>query len=145
MPRRFPLAAVLNLRQQKEEAEERVLGAITAKILDVRTALERVETELVRHRTARAAEVAGLQSAAHHVANENRWKMLGETRANLLSGLKQLEMQRSEQMKRYLTARSDREMLTELRAKQHDAWNAQLSARDAKRIADLFAARRHRD
>ena len=145
MPRRFPLAAVLNLRQQQEDAEERALGAIAAKILDVRTALGRVEAELVRHRTARAAEVAGLESAAHHVASDLRWKMLGDTRANLLGGLKQLETQRLEQMKRYLTARSDREMLTELRAKQHDAWNAEIAARDAKRIADLFAARRHRD
>ena len=144
MPRHFPLTAVLAVRQQKEEAEERALGAIGAKIAEMRTAIARVEAELVRHGTMRASEISAVHSAAHHVAAGNRWKRLGETRANLLSGLQQLELQRSDQMARYLAARSDREMLTELRAKQREAWNAEVADREAKHIADLYAARLHR-
>ena len=144
MPRPFPLSAVLAIRQQKEEAEERALGAIGARVTEVRAAVARIEAELVRHGAERASELSATHLAAHHVAAGNRWKMLRETRANLLNGLQQLKSQRSESMARYLAARSDREMLTELRAKQRDAWNAELADREAKQIADLYAARLHR-
>ena len=144
MPRPFPLSAVLAIRQQKEEAEERALGAIGARVAEVRAAVARIEAELVRHGAERASELSATHLAAHHVAAGNRWKMLRETRANLLNGLQKLESQRSEAMARYLAARSDREMLTELRAKQRDAWNAELADREAKQIADLYAARLHR-
>ena len=144
MLRPFPLSAVLAIRQQKEEAEERALGAIGARVAEVRAAVVRIEAELVRHGAERASEVSATHIAAHHVAADNRWKMLREARANLLKCLQQLELQRREAMARYLTARSDREMLTELRAKQRDAWNAELSGREAKQITDLYAARLHR-
>ena len=144
MPRNFPLAAVLSVRQQKEEAEERALGAIGARIAVVNTSITRIESEMIRHGVVRASEVSAVHSAAHHLSTHDRWKMLGEARANLHGELKQLEVQRSEQMARYLKARSDREMLTELRSKQRAAWNAEVEGREAKRVADVFAARRHR-
>lgn len=144
MPRQFTLAAVLTIRQQKEEAEERALGAISGRVAEMRAAIARVEQERVRHGTVRASEVSAVHSAAHHLATANRWKALGDARANLLSELKQLELQRSEQLATYLKARGDREMLTELRSKQRAAWNAEVETHEAKRVADLFAARHHR-
>ena len=144
MPRKFPLAAVLAVREQKEEAEERALGAIGVRIAEVRAGIARIDSELLRHRDVRVAEIATLHSAAHHLATASRWRMLGEARTQLLNQCKQLDLQRSEQMTRYLVARGDREMLTELQNKQREAWNAEVENREAKRVADLFAGRRHR-
>ena len=79
MPRQFPLAAVLAVRQQKEDAEERALGVISAKVAEVRGAIARVEGEVVRHGAQRLAEVSATHSAAHHLAISQRWHMLQET------------------------------------------------------------------
>lgn len=144
MPRRFPLSAVLTVRQHKEDAEERALRTLAAGIAEVHAAVSRIDRELVNHRSARASEIAAVHSAAHHLAVQNRWRVLQDARASLLSELQQLEQKKREQMARYLLARSDREMLTELRTKQREAWHAEIEDRELKRVADLFAARLHR-
>ena len=144
MPHKFSLAAVLSVRQQKEEAEERALTAVLAEANSLRLAIARAEQQMVQHASARAREVSNAHSAAHHQATQARWRMLRDTRGNLLGQLHALEQRLAEQQVRYLRARSDREMLTELKTQGRASWEAEMRSREAKQIDDLFAARRLR-
>lgn len=145
MPRKFPLTAVLAVRQQKEESEERALTAILAEAVGVRLAIERAELHMVQHTDDRAREVSLVHNAAHHQAHHARWTMLREHKQALLQQLQMLELRRAEQQTRYLRARSDREMLTELQIQQRASWEAELLTREAKQMDDLFASRRLRE
>lgn len=145
MPRTFALKAVLAVRQQKEDAEERTLASLAAQENQIRTAIARIDQELARLQVARANEVQTLQLGAQHQASFAKWKSLREAQAGLRAQLEALESRRLEQQARYLTARSDREMLTELQQKQRAAWDAETKLREQKRIDDLFNARRRRN
>lgn len=145
MPRNFPLAAVLAVRQQKESAEERALTAVLAEINGVRVGIARAEQAMVQHGNDRAREVSASHSAAHHQASHARWTLLQKTRRSLEDQLRVLETRRAEQQGRYLRARSDREMLTELQVQQRAAWDAELATQEAKQMDDLFASRRLRN
>lgn len=144
MPRIFPLAAVLAVRQQKEDAEERSLLALGAQLQGIQTAIQHVQTELDLHGDTRAREIDQTHFAVHHQSGQARWANLRAALLQLQTRLRALEIQKAEQQARYLAARSDREMLTELRTTQRTAWEAELAGREAKRIMDLFAARRPR-
>lgn len=144
MPRLFPLAAVLAIRQQKEDAEERALAAIAAEVQGMRAALAHVERELREHAAGRARDPQALHLGVHHQALEARSRALGHAKAQLSEQLQILEARRAEQQTRYLAARSAREMLTELRQAQRIAWEDEMAHREAKRVDDLFTARRLR-
>ena len=144
MPRVFALAAVLSVRQQKEVAEERELAARNAELQQVRSALARLEQELALWAETRAGEVNALFPAAHHQASYAQARLLREAEADLREQLRSAEAMRAEQLSRYMEARRDREMLTDLQQKHESAWNTQLQSREQRRIDDLFAARRPR-
>lgn len=144
MPRTFTLAAVLALRQQKEEAEERALAAISAQVQQIRSALERVAQETTRHAQERAREVHSLLAAAHHQASHAQLLLLRRAQAEWNEQLDAAERLRHEQQARYVEARSQREMLSELQQQQRAAWEDELSDREQKRLDDQFASRRLR-
>ena len=145
MPRHFPLAAVLAVRQQKEDAEERALTAVLAEMNGLRVAVARAEQVMVQHANERFREVLGSHSAAHHQSSQARWTLLRNTKQSLQQQLQTLELRRAEQQVRYLKARCDREMLTELEVQGRAFWEAEQEMREAKRMDDLFASRRLRD
>lgn len=144
MPRTFPLAAVLALREQKEQAEERALMAIGADIQQVQLALSRVRQELAQSAALRAREIETVRSGAQHQANYARHKVLYDAQADLLGQIQQLELRRRDQQAVYLAAKAAREMLTELEKQGRAAWNLEEQRRDQRRLDDLFTARRLR-
>ena len=141
---KFSLQAVLTVRQQKEQAEERALAALSARMQPVRATLARVSEELTRHASMRRCENDTLRLAAEHQAAAARWRALREAEAELHKQLLALEQQRLEQQTRYLTARRDREMLTDLQQQQMVAWAAADAAQERKQTDDLFLSRRLR-
>ena len=144
MPRTFPLAAVLSLRQQKEEAEERTLAARAAQVQQVRASLTRLEHELAQCAEVRAREVQTVLTGAHLQASYGRLNLLRDAQKELLEQMRVAEALRAEQQVRYLAAKGNREMLTELKETHQSAWDAEMQSREQKRIDDLFAARRLR-
>ena len=142
MAQRFPLQAVLKVRQQKEEAEERVLTAIHAELQALRAGLLRLEQQLVQVQQARDAELQQVLTAAHHQTLATYWTSLRQRREELLQGVHTVELRRAEQMRTYLNARGARELLTELRDDHTGAWERQREMRDRKRADDLFLSRR---
>ena len=141
MQRTFPLAAVLALRQQKEAAEERTLMAIGSQIHEIRISAGRLQQEIAKQNDIRAAEVRSVRSAAEHQAAEARWRTLRAMQTELGNQLQLLEAKRLEQQRSFLTARRDREMLTELQDRHKAAWDTKVQVTEQKLVADVFAAR----
>ena len=144
MPRTFSLAAVLALRQQKEEAEERALTAVTLQMGQVQATLRRLQQEIDQINEARAREVNSVDSGAQTRANYAKCQVLREAEQELREQLKALESDRQEQQARYLRARCDREALVELRDQREEAWQAEVRTREQKILDDLFNAHRTR-
>ena len=137
----FSLAAVLALRQQKEDSEERALAAIARQKEELQTALLRLQQELAQAASARAHEVQTVRSAAQHQAAYTRYQLLCDAQTELHTKIGALERQQREQRVLHLAARSARETLSALRTQQAAAWEKEQQARAAKRLDDLFAAR----
>ncbi len=144
MPPPFPLAAVLALRQQKEEAEERALAAIAKQKEELQSSLQRLQHELAQTAAARAHEVHTVCSAAQHQAAYARYKLLCDVQAELNVQMHALEVRQREQRASHLAARNAREMLSALRSQQAAVWEKEQQVREGKRLDDLFAARRLR-
>ncbi len=144
MAHRFPLAAVLALRQRKEEQEERALAAIATQRGQVQATLERVRHELGQEANVRAGEVGTARNGATHQVSYARYKLLSEAQQQLLIQLETLQTRRLEQQEVYVAARGGREMLTTLQQKGQSAWEAEQERRDQRRLDDLFTARHAR-
>ena len=144
MAPKFALSAVLALRQQKEEAEERVLVLIGRELQQVRTARARVESEMVQTDQGRLGEVQQLLSGAHHHAAYARYRMLQEAAAALDKQQAALEAKRGGQQALYLKAKADREMISDLKEKQELIFEREAQRREQKRMDDLFASRHAR-
>ena len=144
MPRRFPLAAVLAIRQQKEAAEERALLAINTQIQQVQAALGRVRQELTQSAALRAREIETVRNGAQLQSNYARHNVLADAQTELVGQIQALELRRLEQQTVYLAAKAGREMLTELRQEAQTAWEIDEQKRDQRRLDDLFTARKLR-
>ncbi len=144
MALKFALSAVLALRQQKEEAEECALASIGRELQQVRAARARVEAEMAQTTQGRQGEVQQLLPGAHHHAAYARFRMLQEAATALDQQQAALETKRDGQQALYLKAKADREMISDLKEKQKNAYEREVERREQKRMDDLFAARHAR-
>lgn len=141
MGRPFPLIAVLRLREQKEQAEERALLVISADLQQIRDALTRVEQEMKRFGDVRQQLTQGVIRAAQHQMLALQWRSLLEADAQLRSRLQSLETSRAAQQQCLLVARRNREMLSELSKQHHHRAEEEANRTERKRIDDFFSAR----
>ncbi len=144
MPKRFPLAAVLTVREQKEASEERALSAIHAHLQQARSAFASLEQQVAQLAASRAVERDQLLPAVHFQAFVARHESLRLQQAELRRQINVLEARKTEQQGRFLEARCNREMVTQLREKHENAWAVEQQLRESKRLDDLFSARRAR-
>ncbi len=144
MPFAFSLAAVLAFRQQREAAEERALTALLHQLAAAHETFGRIEVELRNIRSMHAqSSPERLQAVALH-ERYARLAVLEQGRAEMLQHIAALTTQRDAQQQLYLAARRDRELLDELEAKQRAGFATEALRREAKRMDDLFLARRLR-
>ena len=144
MLKRFPLAAVLTVREQREISEERALIAVTVLLKQRRAAYMLLERELAQLAATRAGERNQVFLAAHFQAAAARYDHLRAQQGELHREIKLVETRRTEQQERFLGARRDREMVTQLREKHENAWQAEQQKQETKRLDDIFSARRSR-
>ena len=140
----FSLAAVLALRQQREQQEERALTAVLHELAAARETVGRIEGELRRVR-AEHAQIApqSLQAVALH-ERYARIHVLEQGRQEMLARVAELGVRREAQQQIYLTARRDRDLLDDLRTRQRAAFAVEATRSEQKRMDDLFLARRLR-
>lgn len=139
---RFPLATVLALRQQKEEAEERVLASLAMQRQQLRDTLQRVEAELQQWTQARVRDVGAASTAAQYNMIYARLQLLAQSRVQLKGALVSMEERWRAQQQVYLGARTEREMLSSLKQQQEAAFHVAQDKNEQRRLDDLFAARR---
>ncbi len=142
MAKRFALSAVLTVRKQREQVEERALAHLNAKCGEVQNTLREIARQVEWEASLRLEQIGQVQLAAHPQASERQLASLRSIQAEMQRQLLVLEQQRSRQQERYISAHAGREMLTELQQRAHEIWEKDESLREQKQLQDLFLSRR---
>lgn len=144
MPARFPLEAVLKVRENAELREERVLSQILAQINETRRSIERIDSDLAGTLAARLSEVQHPLLASHLHSSYARRALLQQARNDLDQQISQWFHLRDRQMSIYQAARRDREMITDLREQHQRNQERQLARLEQIALDETFLARRGR-
>jgi flagellar export protein FliJ len=141
---RFPLQALMRLRESIEEAELQRLQAAAARVLQARGEIEQIDAAIAaaRRDEALALETGGY--AAELQFSSLRDQIYAQQRNLLQSKLAELERVRAEHQERYRQARQQREILSNLRSRQFAAFQIESSRREQRETDDLFLMRRNR-
>jgi len=144
MPFRFPLAAVLLVRENAEQREERALKKAQLAMAHASHELETLDAEIANLQAVReqalqqpikAIRLHGYQQQAQEAAEEKK---------ALVRRIQTLRQELAQQMKLYQAAHRDREALTDLLRRQREGYEQERAREQQKQIDDLFVARRNR-
>lgn len=141
---RFPLATVLRYRESLEKREEVALQKVQLEILQARRRIHQLDDEIAGAQQAREAKLRETISAFQLQAMLDDVNAALEQKRKLTEELEKLEQQRKERMKAYQAAHRGRQMLSDIRNRQQDAWELDAARRQQKMLDDLFALRSRR-
>jgi flagellar export protein FliJ len=144
MPFRFPLAAVLLVREHTEKREERALQKIQFEWALVVRQIEELSAEIANAHNVREQALQEPIAAFELHSFHSHTQAAAEKKKKLLHRLQTLDQERKVQMKIYQAAHSDRETLTDMLDKQRDAYEQEQVRNQQKQLDDIFMARRHR-
>jgi flagellar export protein FliJ len=145
MPFRFPLAAVLLVRENAEQREERALKKIQLEMAHASHQLERLNAEIAKLQAVREQAMQQPVAAIQLQAYEQQAQEAKEMKKVLVHQIQVLRQELQQQMKVYQAAHRDREALTDMRQKQREEYEHEQSRERQKQLDDLFMARRHRN
>jgi len=138
----FTLNGLLRLRESFERAELQRLQSIAGAVALTRAEIESLEKviEEAHRRAFDDVAAAGLTGAELHfeIARDAAWDA---QRSRLLKMLFDLEQKREDQQARYLRARMQREILSNLYDRQFADYELEQSRRIQQRIDELFLIR----
>lgn len=140
----FSLAAVLQVRRNAEEREERILGDILREMNQTTQSIQRIDAELTGTIARREAEVEQALAGSHHHISYGRHALLQQTRSELEERLKGWKQLRDRQVAVHQSARIAREMISDLRGRQREAYVSAMSRREQSALDDGYLARRGR-
>jgi flagellar export protein FliJ len=141
MPFRFSLASVLRLRESIEKREEVALKTVQLEVLRVRRRIDELTDEMTKAWEERERALQKPIQATHLQALQAEINTAEEARQILIETMHTLRQQRDAQMKNYKTARSERQMLTNLSAQKKSAYEQDQARRQQKSLDDIVAAR----
>ena len=141
MPFQFSLAAVLRLRQTLEDRDKLALEQIQYQIVQVTQTLEQIEIEKIKDAETRQREMTTGIPGAHVLAVAADQQRLEETRKLLEQQLVKLRIERERRLAVYQDSRRKREVISELRTQQLDAYQVEESRRQQKMLDDIFLSR----
>jgi flagellar FliJ protein len=144
MAYRFPLAAVLRLREINEQREERLLTQILAQVTQAREAIAALDLQIAEAAARRETELLERTPAAQLHAAYGMSALLKERKQFTVDQLAQFEQLRDKQIKTYQAAHQAREVLSTMRKKQRDSFLAEQARHQQKALDDMFIARRMR-
>jgi flagellar FliJ protein len=138
---RFKLDTVLRFRQSVEQVEEAALYRIVQEVTEVELELKQLQTKQVQLRAQREQDLTRMLPAVHLMEIAERELEL-EKATNILRGrMEELETRRLQQMAVYRAAHQDRQILSELRDRQRQAFQMEQRRQEQKTLDDLFLAR----
>ncbi len=141
MPFRFPLASVLRVRESVEKREEVALQKAHLDVARVRRSLDELTGELARACEERDHALLRTIQANRLRAMEFEIKAAIEAKQTLLNTLETLRHKRDIQMKLYMKAHSERQMLTDLLTQQRSSYEHEQLRIQQKRLDDIVASR----
>jgi flagellar export protein FliJ len=141
---RFPLAAVLRLRESIEQREERALQKIQLEMARVSHQIDQLTASIAKEQQAR--EQALKQPIPAVELQTMLWDAQAavEKKKALIEALHALEEQRIQQMNVYQAAHRDHETLLNMAAEQRSAYELEQARAQQKFLDDIFIGRRHR-
>jgi flagellar FliJ protein len=141
---RFPLAAVLRVRESVERQEERALRKILLEMAHVTRQIDQLIAEIAE--ACNEEERAMQRPIPASQVQMLVWKTQAavEKRTALDRNRQTLEEQRDQQLKIYHSAHRNCETLIDLRDAQRDRYEQERTRSDQKLLDDTFAARRQR-
>ena len=145
MAYRFPLAAVLRLRESIERREERSLQVLQMEIVRVSRILEELTASMSGAREGQERAMRQPAPAGHLHSVLLEWQSAVHRKDALLQHLDSLKRKHDEQMRVYRDAHRDREMLSDLYSRNKRAYTAEQTRTQQKQLDDLFVARRYRN
>jgi flagellar export protein FliJ len=144
MPFRFPLEAVLLVRENAEKREEHALQSIQLEIARMLRMVEELSANIAR---AHADREQALQRPIPALQLHSfLWETVtaAEKKKVLLSRLQSMELERDRQMQKYQAAHRDHETVIDMFTEQQDAYEQEQARNQQKNLDDIFIARRHR-
>lgn len=144
MAYRFPLAAVLRLRQTLERQEERALQKIVAELSLLQQRIVTLTDDIARARQLleqaiqRSLAAADIESMTMQIDGSIKHKQ------ELLQSLAELQQKRDAQNRKYQAAYNNRKMLSDMQARQIEAYEQDRDRTEQKQIDEIFAFRAHR-
>jgi flagellar export protein FliJ len=145
MPFRFPLAAVLLVRENAEEREERALKKIQLELAHISRQVKEVNAEIARAHDAREESMRKPIPAFQLQAYLTQLEQAAEKKKILLHHLQNLRLELDRQMNVYQACHRDREALSNMLEKQREAYDREQTREQQKQLDDMFMARRHRN
>ncbi len=141
---RFTLAAVMRLREIREQIEERRLSEILVQIARTRESIATIEVEMDEAAAKREKDLANRMSGSELHAANGLAAMLKEHRQLRQEKLAHLERLRDQQIPVYKRAHQDRELLSGMREEQHEEYATEQKRQQQKVVDDLFITRMRR-
>ena len=144
MPFRFPLAAVLLVRENAELREERALQKIQQEMAHVSRQIHELDAEIAGVHAARNQAMVDPIPAFQLHSILLRAEDAAKKRKPLHEQLLALLEDRNRQMKVYQAARRDHEALTDMLQKQRESYEQAQTRNAQKLLDDIYVARRRR-
>jgi flagellar export protein FliJ len=142
---RFPLAAVLLVRENAERREERALKKLQLEMSHASRQLEELNAEIASVQAAREQAMQQPVPAIQLHGYQQRAQDAAEKKQTLVNRIQTLRQALAQQMKVYQAAHRDRESLTDMLQKKREAYEQEQSREQQKQLDDLYMARRHRN
>jgi flagellar export protein FliJ len=141
---RFPLATVLRFRASVEKREDLALQMLLLEMARTRRQIEQMTAEIEGAREARSKAMQKPVVAFQIQAMDNDIETAADRKKNLLESLTALDRQREIQTRKYQAAHRDRQTLSDMSARQRDAYDQERARTEQKFLDDIFAARARR-
>lgn len=141
MANTFPLETVLRVRQYNEDAQARALARLGMERQQLEAMLVRVQTEVQQWGTDRTRDAGSVGTGTTQHSTYARLHLLRSTEKQLLEQLASVDVRLREQRSRFLAARSNREMLTELKRQDQITRESAMQRREQRQLEELLLGR----
>lgn len=142
MPFRFPLQALLHLRQSLEHQQELRLRAANQQVARVRHALEQLEGRIRQTQTVYSQYLAGGTTSAELAFLQTAEGLLHAQRQEVEQELLRCQHVRDQQERVFRQARRERETFESLRDEQLRNYKREQARREQRHLDDLFLMRK---
>lgn len=144
MAYKFPLAAVLRVKESMERLEELALQKIIVEMSQVQHQIDSLNDDIARSRKSLEVSMQQFLPAAHIELMMNPINLAAHRKEELLALLAELNHKRETQTRKYQAAHRNTRALSDLKTRLQDAHEQERARAEQKFIDEIFGARAQR-